>query len=418
MANKTSRTLQALPVPTGPAVLGLLEPLAAALAGTGPALLPVPSGNPALADTLCQTLRAGEALDAGEDDDSDPTALVIATSGSSGIPKGALLSTGALSASATAAHSRLAGDKPATWLLALPAHHIAGMNVLLRAARDGAEPCILDTATSFTPGKFIAAVHAMPSGPRLVSLVPTQLQRLLPVPEAMAALATFTSVLVGGAAATPGQLQQARDAGATIVTSYGMSETCGGCLYDGLPLDSIDSWVDVPAGGRVWLFGPSVARGYRGMPGHPAFTTRPPEPTCKRDGRAPALRQFRTDDIARRSLDGRVEIIGRIDDLIITGGAKIAPIAVEAVLAAVPGVRDVVITSIPDDEWGHVLVAVVVANSHSQPPTLASLRTAASFVLGTVAAPKHLLLVDEFPTRGPGKHDRAALADLAAHTLK
>lgn len=407
------RTLDLLPVPTGSAILALLEPLQQALSGVGPALLPVPMTDPNAAARVATALQAGKPLLATEDDPSDPTALVIATSGSTGAPKGALLSVNALDASAVAATRRLTKAADPQWLLALPAHHISGMNVLIRAARGGSVPQILDTADSFTAERFIQAVSSMTSGARLVSLVPTQLQRLLAVPEAVAALATFDSVLIGGAALPGGQLDRARAAGVNIVISYGMSETCGGCLYDGVPLDGVHPRIDNRAGGRIVLTGPMVARGYRGQPGHPSFVTET-TPTGKMTVKN---RTFRTDDIGRFTPTGQLEVIGRLDDIIITGGAKIAPIAVETVLAAVPGVRDVVITSIPDEEWGRVLVAVVVVDNGGPLPTLASLRSAASFALGTIAAPRHLLLVDEFPYRGPGKHDRAALAALAAHTL-
>ncbi len=413
----TARILQALPVPTGRAILGLLEPLQAALAGQGPALLPIPAADPATAARISAALAAGDPLLATEDDDADPTALVIATSGSTGAPKGALLSANALDASAAAATKRLTGAVDPQWLLALPAHHIAGMNVLIRAARGGHEPQILDTAESFTPARFIAAVSGMVSGSRLISLVPTQLQRLLSEPEALAALSTFDAVLVGGAALRTSHLELAQRAGVNVVLSYGMSETCGGCMYDGLPLDGVQPWIDKTTGGRIVLTGPMVARGYRGQPGHPSFVT-DTDPIGKLTAkRSLKSRTFLTDDIGRWTPTGHLEVIGRLDDIIITGGAKIAPIAVEKVLTAVPGVQDVVITSIPDEEWGRVLVAVVVVDNTGPIPTLAALRSAASFALGTVAAPKHLLLVDEFPHRGPGKHDRVALAALAAHTL-
>ncbi len=369
--------------------------------------------------------------------------MVVATSGSTGTPKGALLPVSALVASADATRCALTctgGLHPhrtngprqptaptGTWLLTLPAQHIAGLQVLLRAVAEGSTPVIMDTARPFTTEAFTGAVSRMPSGRRFVSLVPTQLHRILADPESTAALATFSAVLVGGAATPQALVDDARQAGISIVTTYGMSETCGGCVYDGVPLDQVtvgvegvgveqdagDSVGTRPDGtraggrgrGRVSLSGPMVARGYREMPRHPAFWRRPGD----------AHRTFVTDDLGVFAA-GRLSIVGRIDDVLVTGGVKVDPAVVETVLVRVVGVAQVVITGVPDEQWGTAVVAVVQPDAGIT-PDLATLRAAAVYAQGPAAAPKHLVLVDRLPHRGPGKPDRSAVRNLALREL-
>ena len=412
------RMLQALPVPTGQRVLTIIPALQAALAGSGPVLLPVPAGDQAAAAALTEALAAGTALAAWEDDPHDPTALVVATSGSTGTPKGSLLPASALLASAEATRDRLQpahsrDSRRPTWLLALPATHIAGLQVLLRAVAAGTEPAVMDTAPSFTAERFVRAVQDMPPGPRFTSLVPTQLHRILADPAATTALTSFTAVLVGGASTPQALLDDAAQAGVRAVTTYGMSETCGGCVYDGVPLDRVSLTLDegstgspAPAGpggrpGRVSISGPVVARGYRDLPHHPAFPQVP-------GGR---YRTFVTDDLAVRAAD-RWRVVGRIDDVIITGGVKIDPAVVESVLTRVTGVGEVIVTGVPDPAWGEAVVAVVVA-APSGPPALDALRSAAVYAHGAAAGPTRLVLVDGIPLRGPGKPDRTAVRALA-----
>ncbi|WP_432547338.1 AMP-binding protein [Kineococcus sp. SYSU DK004] len=420
-AGHGARRVLALPVPAGEGVLRLLPALARALDGRGDAL------HPHAADRAPHpAVGAGQPLTRGEDDPADPTAVVVATSGSTGAPKPALLSAGALRASAAATATRLGGPGAAAgpggrgdeqWLLALPGHHVAGLQVLLRSVRAGTEPVVADLADGFTPRAFTAAV-ARATGTRLLtSLVPTQLARLLDAAgaegeEARAALASCAAVLVGAAATPPALLERARAAGARVVTTYGSSETCGGCVYDGVPLDGVVASLDRDPGpvpgpdgaeggaGRLVLAGPVVARGYRGRPGDPAFT------------RTAAGRAFRTDDTAVLGADGRVGVLGRVDDVVVTGGLKVAPAAVEAVLAAHPGVREVVVVGVPDPEWGQAVAAVVVPTARGC--SLEELREVVRQRLGAPAAPRRLLLLEELPLRGPGKPDRSALRALAA----
>lgn len=376
-------------MPTGQRILELLPALTAALAGEGPSLLPVPADDEIETARLTRAFAAGMGLAPDEDEDGDPTAFVVGTSGSTGDPKGALLSAGALrhSAEATAERLETAG---AQWLLALPGHHIAGLQVLLRAVAAGTEPSVLDTSRPFTADRFTAAVADMPPGQRCVSLVPTQLSRILTDREACAAAATFDAVLLGGAATAPELLQRAGSAGIRVITTYGMSETCGGCVYDGVPLAGVEVGV---AAGRITLAGPVVARGYRGRPADPAFGPGP---------------LFRTGD--RGEWDGRrLRVLGRSDDLIVTGGLKVDPALVEQALRRVAGVADVLVVGVPDPRWGQAVVALIVG----EPPTSAQL-AAATAGLGVGAAPKRVVMVDRIPLRGIGKPDRIAAAALAA----
>lgn len=374
-----------------------LELVAAALDGSGDALVPVPTGSPGRA--VLGPLAPGTPLAPGEDDDADPTALVLATSGSTGVPKGALLQSSALTASATATAQRLGGH--GSWLLALAPHHVAGVQVLVRSILAGTTPEVLDLANGFSPKAFVRGtdrVQRQVEGPRYTSLVPTQLVRLLDAgPDARAALSSYDAVLVGAAATPAPLLERAREAGVRVVTTYGMSETCGGCVYDGVALDGVD--VEVDADGRVLIGGPVVTRGYRLQPRASAFV--------ERDGR----RWFCTDDLGEL-VDGRLRVVGRADDVIVTGGLKVSPAAVEAVLSATAEVSECVVVGVPDDEWGQAVVAVIVAG-----PTMPVLQQVRAFVteqLGAEAAPRWLVVVDELPLRGPGKPDRAAAVTLAA----
>jgi O-succinylbenzoic acid--CoA ligase len=376
-------------VPASPARLpGLLSALRAALDGSGPAVLPFEDGT--------APLDPGPPV-------ADDVALLVRTSGSTGEPREVLLTADALAASGRATADRLRGH--GSWLLALPSWHVAGLQVIARSVLAGTEPVVLDGPTR--PGTFAAACAGLPAGgPRYTSLVPTQLHRLLADPTAAAALTTFDAVLLGGAAAAPTLVAVARAAGVPVVTTYGMSETCGGCVYDGVPLDGVQVTID--ADDRISIAGPVLAAGYRGAGGSSAFE--------EHGGR----RSVRTSDLGRWSTgaDGvrRLQVLGRADDVLVTGGEKIAPAAVEAVLAGLPDVVEVCVVGVPDLEWGQVLVAVIVPRPGTT-PDVEALRRPVADALGRAAAPRHVLIVDALPLRGPGKTDRRAVTDLAARAL-
>lgn len=386
-------------------VPALTEALAAALDGTGPAVLPVEAPEAPSAGGEGGVGGAGEDAAAAAPVPDD-VALLVRTSGSTGAPREVMLTAGALRASAEATHRRLAG--PGRWLLPLPPSHVAGLQVLVRSLVAGTTPAVL--GPPFRVDAFAAAVGRMPDGdgPRYTSLVPTQVHRLLASDEGRAALAAFDAVLLGGAAAPPGLVDAARAAGARVVTTYGMSETCGGCVYDGVPLDGVT--VDLDADGRILVAGPVLAAGYRGRPDLDAELFEVVDGT----------RRLRTSDLGRWSDDAgerRLEVLGRADDMLVTGGVKVPPAAVERVLAQRPGVGEVLVVGVPDPEWGQALVAVVVPPAGAPGPELDDLRHAAAEALGGPAAPRHLVTLAALPLRGPGKPDRRAATDLAARAL-
>ncbi|GAA3246602.1 o-succinylbenzoate--CoA ligase [Pseudonocardia petroleophila] len=352
----------------------LVGALAAALDG-GPAVLP----------------RAGAAVTPAPAGPPPPgTAVVIATSGSTGEPRLVALPADALRASAAATAARLGG--PARWLLALPAEHVAGVQVVVRALLGGAPPVVQDLRTGFRPDAFAAATDRLGPGARHTSLVPTQLLRVLDAGgAALDALRTYRAVLVGGAALEAGLHRRALDAGVAVVTTYGMSETAGGCVYDGVPLDGVT--VDLEPDGRIVLGGPTLALGYLGGP--------------------PFGGRFRTGDLGRWT-GGRLEVLGRADDVIVTGGEKVAPAAVERVLAAQPGIRAVCVVGVADEQWGQVVAAAVVAGPAR--PDDDRLRDAVRAALGRAAVPRRIVDVLEIPIRGIGKPDRAAVARLVTVT--
>lgn len=358
--------------------------LARALDGSGPPLAPV------AADTPARDLGAVD----------DDVALVVTTSGSTGEPRAVALTAGALRASADATAERLGG--PGQWLLALPVQHVAGLQVLTRSVLAGTAPVVLDLAAPFTPEAFAAATERLDGARRLTSLVPTQLHRLLAVPHGRAALASFDAVLVGGAATDPRLVREARAAGARLVLTYGMTETAGGCVYDGVPLDGVRVRLDDDA--RIHLAGPVLASGYVGEPGLTARTF-----AVDDDG----VRWLRTNDLGRLA-GGVLDVLGRADDVITTGGVKVAPAAVEAAITELPEVAHACVVGVPDPEWGAVVVGVLVLTPGAEAPSLEEVRARVTPTLGARSAPRRLVVVEELPARGPGKVDRRAVARIAA----
>ena len=373
--------------------------LRAALDGSGPAVLPVADdGVPGGAGTG----RTAAGKVAG--DVADDVAVVVRTSGSGGEPRHVLLSAGALHASARATHARLCG--PGRWVLALPLGHVAGVQVLVRSVVAGTEAVPLP-AGSFDPVAAAGVIRSARTAnlPLYTALVPTQLHRVVAgatggsLPAALRPWRDLDAVLVGGAATPEPLLDRARELGLRVVTTYGMTETCGGCVYDGVPLDG----VQVRVTDRVLLAGPVLASGYLGRPDLDA------EAFEQVDG----VRWLRTPD-AGELVGDRLRVLGRVDEVIVTGGRKVAPIAVEAALADVTGVGQVCVVGVPDPEWGQAVTAVVVPEPGAPVPELAELRQAAAAALGGHASPRRLLLVDALPLRGPGKVDRAAVTAAAA----
>jgi len=365
----------------------LLELLAAALDGTGPAILPLDAGLPSA--RLSELIEA-LAPDSVEDERgvhqprsvrnggvAEGTAVVIGTSGSTGAPKGVELSAAALRHSAQASLARVGARPGERWLCCLPVTHVAGLQVLVRSLAGGTEPVLADRADAAT----LAA-----AGCSHISLVPTQLQRLLEsAVDKSAPLAGFSSVLLGGAAAPASLLAAARAAGVPVVTTYGMTETCGGCVYDGVPLDEVQ--VKIGGDERIWIGGPVLFTRYRGAAGTPE------------DG------WFRTGDLGRLGESGRLTVRGRADDVINTGGHKVVPGEVAAALESCPGVRDVAVVGQPDPEWGERVVAVVAPADPADPPGLELIRLHVRERLPRYAAPSRVVMVDAVPMLPSGKHD-------------
>ena len=402
----------------------LLDPLARALDGTGPAILPLDASLPAATiRQLIEAFRPDVVIDAvgeararsGQPGVAAETAVIIGTSGSTGEPKGVELSAAALTYSARASLRRVGARPGERWLACLPASHVAGLQVLVRSLVSETEPVVAARATT-------AAVRdAADAGCAHLSVVPTQLVRLLSADgvavsaadavavsgadggavsgavSGAAALARYRCVLVGGAAAGAAVLAQARAAGVTAVTTYGMSETCGGCVYDGVPLDGVS--VREGEDGRLRISGPVLMNRYHGRPDLTAAVL---------DDSA-GQREFVTSDLGRVAADGRVTVRGRADDVINTGGHKVVPGEVAAVLAACPEVREVVVVGRPDPEWGERVIAVVVPADREHPPGLELLRTQVSARLPRYACPSEVVLTEAIPVLPSGKPDLAAL---------
>jgi O-succinylbenzoic acid--CoA ligase len=389
------RPLHAVVLPASAAGGRLLERLAAALDGSGPAILPLDADLPP--ERLARVLDAfapaavetADGLSHRPDGIpvSEQTTVVIATSGSTGQPKGVELSASALTHSARASLARVGAAPGERWLLCLPATHIAGIQVLVRSLVAGTAPVIA--------GRLDAAVlegfGAEDSGCAHVSIVPTQLRRLLGTtadgPATWAG--NFRSVLLGGAAAPRDLIARAREAGIPVVTTYGMSETCGGCVYDGFPLDGVS--VETGDDGRIRIGGPVLFSGYRLRP----------------DLTAAALHggRFATSDLGVIGANGQLTVRGRADDVINTGGEKVVAGEVASVLETCPGVREAVVIGRPDAEWGERVTAVIVPDNSAQPPTLDLLSRHVRERLPRYAAPRELVLLDALPMLPSGKPD-------------
>ena len=370
--------------------------------------------------------------------DQDSIALLVGTSGSTGTPKHTALTARALAASAAATERFFDSNSDAAsqWLLALPAHYVAGAQVLARSVLAGTVPVIARSVTEpvhFTPEVFLQAVEQLSSARRFVSLVPTQLHKLLETArneprtgkEIHAALRSFTGILLGGAPASADLLAAARKLGLNVVTTYGSAETAGGCVYSGsvlpgvrvelVPEEGMPSVPDIeekPAQiGHIWISGAHLAQGYLDDPGRTAehfFTA------------ADGARWYRTDDYgllsARAPGEPRLlRVLGRSDDIIITGGVKISARAVAEVLESHPAVREALVCGLPDARWGSAVAAALTlvppaTGAAGAPAENVELREALRGLcverLGVAAAPKLLSILPDFPLTSTGKPDR------------
>ena len=361
--------------------LACLEALRHALSGDGPAVLFRGGGVNPVATAPLEVERR--------------IALVVETSGSTGTPKRVALSADAVLASAAASNGAL-GD-PGQWLLALPVHYIAGINVLARSLAAGIPP------VPVAPGRMdaatvLAAIGRMTEKVRYTALVPAQLQRLLDEADASLqlrdAIAGFARILVGGQSTPAALVDRARAHGWHVTRTYGSSETCGGVVYDGVPIGQAQVRI---VDGRVELGGPTIAEYYLGDP----------ERTARAFVEHDEHRWYRTDD-AGELVDGVLRVTGRLDDVIVTGGLKVSLGEVERVVREQRGLADAVVVAGHHAEWGEVPVVVTTAR-----PDLAALRRAVGAALSPEARPDRVITTDALPTLPSGKPDRLAIARLA-----
>jgi len=296
-------------------------------------------------------------------------ALVVATSGSTGAPKGVVLTHDAVAASARATSERLEADPGRhRWLACLPLNHIGGLSVVTRA---------LVTGTPLTVHHGFDAARAMAAGGPdvLVSLVPTALARVT--------AAHFYKVVLGGSAPPQGLA-------GNVVTTYGLTETGSGVVYDGRPLPGVE--VSLAPAGEIRLRGPMLLRSYR-------------------DGTVPLDEDgwLATGDAGYFDQQGRLEVQGRLTDMVVTGGENVWPVPVERILGQHPGVAEVAVSSRPDPEWGERLVACIVPRDPGAPPLLTELRAMVRDELAVFAAPKDLVLLESLPKTSIGKLRRDEL---------
>ena len=304
------------------------------------------------------------------------TAVLVGTSGSTGPPKGVLLSRGAIAASVAATHSRLGG--PGHWVCPLPLHYVAGVMTVARAAIGG-------TRLSVVPSDLSELPHH--PGRNYTSVVAAQLHRALASASTTSALAGFDAVLVGGSAIPASLLADGRAAGITLIPTYGMAETCGGCVYDGVPLDGVH--VQLGDQGRISLTAPMAFSGYRLDPAATAASL---------DGRT-----VRTHDRGRWT-DGRLQVLGRVDDVVITGGVNVDLGLAQRASDTEFGPGRLALLAVPDDRFGVRIVALTAL-----PLTLEQCRDRLAAQLAPAALPRALRVVAGLPRTSTGKIDRQSL---------
>lgn len=357
----------------------LMQPLREALSGDGPALLAYPLGG-----STPQYLPR---------EVPKRIALVVETSGSAGAPKRVALSADALLASAGMTESALGG--PGRWLLALPVHYIAGIQVLVRSIVAGIDPVMIDPGSD--ADAFAAALEQFGRERRYASLVPAQLEKLVSAaesdPRLVRSWSSIDRVLVGGQRTPESLMKRAAAVGFELTRTYGSSETAGGCFYDGAPLGATRARID---DGEVLIASPSLAEGYLGDDSRTAASFVSAEGT----------RWYRTGDEGS-VVDGRLVVTGRRDDVVISGGEKVSLGLVEAAVREIPGHGGAVVVAGADPRWGEVPVVIT-----SGPDELDAIRAAVADRLGRAAAPARLVRLEKLPLLASGKPDRAALRGL------
>ena len=391
MPNSTvGRSPSTLVLPAGPAgVRELATALRRTLLDDGPPIALVPGYAPAAVTALtrrCVTPAATTSL-------PEELAVICPTSGSTGDPRGVLLTTGNLRTASRLGDDRLGG--PAAWFVALPPTSAGGLLAVTRSVLGPLDPTAwtgVAGASRFAAAGFLAELTdflgrtTAAGASARVSLVPTQLARLLDHPGGDTILARLDAVLVGGGPLAPHLLARAHARGVPVVRSYGMTETSGGCVYDGLPLDEVG--VTIGADSQIRIAGPTVAAGYLHPSQRPGMT-------------------FDGDSVAtgdRGALDdGRLTVLGRLDDVVAVRGSNVDRGAVELLLAGCPGVSEAAVTSVEHETDGWRLVAFVIGDAD---PT--RLRTIVAESLGAAAVPT-IVAVGSLPRLPGGKVDLPSL---------
>ena len=390
----TSRDLIRVPVPPGPeGPARLLPALADALTGHGPAIAPIPVVSATVSADYVTTLLKAMHVDDGLPLESETVAAVVATSGSTGSPRGVLLTAENL----TALTAAVQGAERPQWVIALPVTSIGGINVLVRSLASAREPISVTSiggAGPFRPEDFVRAVEraSATSNDIRVSLVPAQITRLLSDAAATEALQACRMVLVGGAGMRPSLRTVTDELGIAVTSTYGSTETGGGCVYDGSPLPGVS--VDVDSGtGRLRIRGPNVALGYRGDAVASAASFA--------DG------TFLSSDVGAISPDGLVTVIGRADDVVTIGGVNVSPSAAERVLGDHPDVAaGAVVASMDADGEARLHAFIEVRDDALDVED--SVRAAVVHQLGRPARPT-VHRVPRLPYLPNGKVDRRLL---------
>ena len=297
-------------------------------------------------------------------------ALVLGTSGTTGRPKAVALSRAAVEAAVRLTNEAVGAEPGDRWLCCLPASAAGGLMTLLRSRALGTDAVVVR--------RFDITRFAAPTGARFLSVVPTMLSALL---HARADLSRFDRILVGGARAGDDLMQRASQQGVAATETYGMTETCGGIVYDGLPLSGVE--VGLREGGRIALRSPTLMSGYLGD----AAETE----AVLDDG------WFLTRDRGVFSGDGRLRVLGRLDDAIVTGGKKVDPAEVARVLEEHHAISEALVRGEPDDEWGERVTALVVVALGADSPTLKDLHRFLEGRLGRYKWPRSVRVVDRLP---------------------
>jgi O-succinylbenzoic acid--CoA ligase len=408
------RILTAVTVPPGMGgVLKLASVIGAALDGSGPAIAPMAHTPEFVVKKTLEALRPDNPEYPLESND---IAIVSATSGSTGTPRGVLLSQQALAASATAFGNRFGTNN--RWVVSMPVHRIAGIMVLVRSWHHSS-PFEIDPsvggARPFEPAAFAAttmrAVRQSNSDGRslMVSLVPTQIARLLESGSVgIEALQSYDLVLSGAAATPQPMLQRMRELGIKVSISYGMTETCGGCVFDGRPLDGVNISLgtkDDVEPGRVTISGTVAASGYRLRPDLDAVSF--------------ISGQVQTHDVGKLDASGLLHILGRLDDVVTVGGVNVALSAIESLIRHHPAIEDVAVIDLQDELWGSIPVAYVVTRNHvSNTSNLTSeIQSTIREQIGRAAVPRTVQFVSSLPMLDSGKIDRISLRMQAANEM-